>query len=129
MAGQLGCPPAFIPCFLSTWGMVTTQKNKNNKMDKRGILFTYSYIVYLLHSNLSTLKEVLRQLQSFLKSENYEFQIRRGRVLEDLLKETKKRSFSPVKRVKVSHCIVACKKLNFTPTSHSKLQSMLELVF
>lgn len=93
------------------------------------MLYMHSYIVYLLHSNLSTLKEVLRQLQSFLKSENYEFQIRRGRVLEDLLKETKKRSFSPMKRVKVRHCIVAFKGLNFTPTSHSKLQSMLELVF
>ena len=91
------------------------------------MLLMHSYIVYLLHSNLSTLKEVLRQLQSFLKSENYEFQIRRGRVLEDLLKETKKRSFSPMKRVKVRHCIGM--GLNFTPTSHSKLQSMLELVF
>jgi len=40
-------------------------------------------------------------LQCHLKTEMFEFQVRRDQVLIDLLKETKKASFDPMKRVKV----------------------------
>ena len=49
-----------------------------------------------------SLKDVVMHMQQYLKPERYEFHIRRGRVLDDLLKETRKLAFHPLKRVQVS---------------------------
>ena len=52
-------------------------------------------------SRPTSLRDVVMNLQSNLKADIYEFQVRRGRVLEDLLKETRRMQFHPHKRVTV----------------------------
>ena len=49
---------------------------------------------------------VLKELKKELIPEVYEFQVRRGHVLEDLLRETRQTSFNPLRRVKVLVCFV-----------------------
>jgi len=50
-----------------------------------------------------SLKDVVMHMQQYLKPERYEFHIRRGRVLDDLLKESRKLAFFfTLKRVQVS---------------------------
>ena len=51
--------------------------------------------------SFKSVKDVLNQLKNYLKAEVYEFQVRRGHVLEDLLRETRQMSFNPFRRVKV----------------------------
>ena len=48
-----------------------------------------------------SLKEVLTQLQETLRFDSFEIRVRRQRVLEDILKESRKRKFHPLKRVTV----------------------------
>lgn len=48
----------------------------------------------------NSLSDVVLQLQMKLLSETHEYHIRRNEVLQDLLRETRKISFSPFKRVK-----------------------------
>ncbi len=47
------------------------------------------------------MKDVLKQLAKNLKVDVYELQVRRGHVLEDVLRETRQTSFNPFRRVKV----------------------------
>ena len=47
------------------------------------------------------LVDTIAQLAKQLCPDTYEFNVRRDHVLEDLLKETTKRAFHPLKRVKV----------------------------
>ena len=56
----------------------------------------------------TSLGEVITHLQKFLKLEIFEFQVRREHILEDLLQETRKISFHPLKRVKVRSYGVLC---------------------
>ena len=44
--------------------------------------------------------EAIVSLEKNVTTEEYEFQVRRDHVLEDLLKESRKRSYHPQKRVK-----------------------------
>lgn len=52
-----------------------------------------------------SLQEVLDHLQQFLKTEIVEFQVRREFILSDLLNETKKAKFHPMKRVQVGEML------------------------
>lgn len=50
----------------------------------------------------------MTHLQQFLKLEMFEFHVRREHVLQDLLQETRKIRFHPLKRVQVRSGGVLC---------------------
>ena len=59
-------------------------------------------------SNSTSLKEAIVQLQAQLASEEVEFQVRRGHVLQDVLREVGKRAYHPLKRVSVCYEKILC---------------------
>ena len=64
-------------------------------------LSLYDSTISCNNSSPSSLTDVLTSLRASLKTDWFEFQIRRDRVLEDLLKDTKKLSFDPLKQIRV----------------------------
>ena len=57
--------------------------------------------VLLVPNRPASLDDVVLQLQMHLKSDVYEFQVCRHNLLSELLKETTRSTFDPLKRVKV----------------------------
>ena len=69
------------------------------------IYHVYTCIYVHIYCRPQSLEEVITHLEQFLKPELQEFQVRREHVLNDLLIETKKTWFHPLKRVTVkSEC-------------------------
>ena len=77
-------------------------------MSESVVLMGYIAVsIQLLRTNFAPANFSMRlckakSMQQYLKPERYEFHIRRGRVLDDLLEETRKLAFHPLKRVQVS---------------------------
>ena len=61
-----------------------------------------------LYNRPTSLAQMIMHLQLFLKDEFYEFQVQREHVLEDLLQETRKSRFYPLKPITVSHKVLLC---------------------
>jgi hypothetical protein len=66
----------------------------------KGIIIAYTIFSA---SNPTSLKEAIVQLQARLASEEVEFQVRRGHVLQDVLREVGKRAYHPLKRISVCY--------------------------
>ena len=67
----------------------------------------YRNILKFSHSP-STLGDVVKMLEQSLKPKYYEVQVRRDHVLDDILKEARKKGFQPFKRIKVLSNQILC---------------------
>ena len=47
-----------------------------------------------------SLDDVIKHMQIIVQAETHEYHVRRNEVFQDLIRETRKRSYSPFKRVK-----------------------------
>ena len=65
---------------------------------KHWILFCFCFF----RSNPTSLQQLIEQLVGNLKLEEQDFDVRRGHVLDDLLRGMAKKNFHPLKRVSVS---------------------------